>query len=256
MGFGIVFIDKMDVVGGDDFHIILTSQGYEFRLDLALFFIRIMGGIDHCGLMSLQFDVIIIAHQVFPPCHGSISFFVSSLHKQLRNLAAQAGRGYNQTFVMFLDFVLVRTRVHIEAFGPCLRYQLYEIVVAGGVLGQNYEVTAYVALVHMCVKVFLRHVHLATEYGLKRMLLGILHCGFGFSHGFFIAAFACRLERSLGLVKHLAILLIDIIKKLLNAVHIAVVGEGNTGHTVVHSLIDKRRNRRLPVKQRILAVYM
>ena len=62
MGLGIVFINKMDVVGRYDFYIILACQGYEFRLYLALFLVSIMGGIDHGGLMALQFDVIVIAH--------------------------------------------------------------------------------------------------------------------------------------------------------------------------------------------------
>ena len=149
---------------------------------------------------------------------------------------------------MFLDFALVCTRVHIEALGPCLGYQFDEVVVAGGILGQHYEVPSYIALVHMGVQVFLRHVHLAAEYGLKRMLLGIRQRRFGIGYGLFVSAFARRVKCRLGLVKRLAVLLVYIIEEFLDAIHIAVVSESDAGHSVIHGLVDKRRYRCLPVK--------
>ena len=86
MSLSIVFIDKMHIVGGNKFYVILARQCYKFRLDCTLFFVSVMGGVDHSGFMSLQFDVIIFAHQVFPPRHGG---FVATVHQQLRNLASK-----------------------------------------------------------------------------------------------------------------------------------------------------------------------
>ena len=149
---------------------------------------------------------------------------------------------------MFLDFMLVRARMHVEPLSPRLGHQFYEVVIARGVLSQHNEVSTNVALIHMSVKVLLRHVHLTSEYRLERMLLCICQGGFGLGQGLFVAAFACGGECSLGLVKHLTILLIDIIEEFLDAIHIAVVSESDAGHSVIHGLVDKRRYRCLPIK--------
>lgn len=79
-----------------------------------------------------------------------------------------------------------------------------------------------VALVYVLMEVLLGHIHLAAEDGLE------------------------------GQVRILALEFVDIVEVFLDAEHIAVVGDGQAGHAVGYGLVDKRRDGRLPVKERIL----
>ena len=94
-------------------------------------------------------------------------------------------------------------------------------MIAGLVFCQNHQMAPGVILVDMLVEIFFGYVNLASENWLER-------------HG---ALF------------ELGVNLVYIVEELLYAVHVAVVGDGQTGHAVGNSLVDQSVDRRLPVKQ-------
>ena len=85
-----------------------------------------------------------------------------------------------------------------------------------------------VRLIGVVFKRFAGHIHLATENGLE----------------------------FLRLILDLAVDAFDEIEEFLDAIHIAVVGEGYARHTVGHSFLDQRGNRCLAVEHGVLRVYV
>jgi len=135
VGFGVLGIYEMRVVGGDEFYVVFTGEADDLGLDgfLALVCVEIRSGWQH---VPLQFEIVVIAHEVLPPFDSLVGAFDVAGGEQTRNLAAQTGRRDDKTFVVCGNRSLVGTRMEVEALGPCLRYDFDEIAVAGLVLGE------------------------------------------------------------------------------------------------------------------------
>ena len=99
------------------------------------------------------------------------------------------------------------------------------------VLCQDDEVIAtHVAmLLHLVFLVVTCHIHLTTEDGLKGRFT------------FFLQAF---------------VHFVTIVEKLLNTKHVAMVGHCHSLHTVGNGFVNKLGNGRLPVKNRVISVYV
>ena len=218
----------MDVVGADELDVVFAGQGDELRLDGLLYLVALVVGAHGGGLVALQLDVVVVAHQLLPPAHAAVGLVVVAGGQQLGYFAAETGRGDDQALLVGGDGLPVGTGVHVEALGPGLRHQLDKVFVARLVLGQHDKVTADVVPVDMLVQILFGDIHLAAEDGLEGLL-------------------------SLG---QLAVLFVDGIEKLLDTVHVAVVGDGQAGHAVGYCFVDQGINRGLAVEQRVLRVYV
>ena len=133
--------------------------------------------------------------------------------------------------MILLKIGAVGTRTHVIAVYPRARNQLNKVLVSVVVFGKHYEVvSAHVALLFLLVVLCTaRHIHLAAEYGLERLL-------------------------ALGL--QLAVDFLAVVVKLLYAEHVAVVGYGHALHAVGHSLVDKFLHARLSVKNGVISMYV
>ncbi len=211
-----------------------------------------MVGALHRGLVALQFEIVIVAEYAFPPFHTAVGLLIVAGHEQLRNLAAKAGRAYYKPFAVLLDFLLVGTRMRVETLGPGHRHQFNQVFVSGEVLGKHNQVTAGVALVDMLVQVFLRHIHFAAEDWTESEVC--LFCGdFSLDCGFFaFGGFFELLFEVLYGIFYLSFFLFHIVEILLDAVHIAMVGNCQAGHAVGNGFVDKGGNGSLPVEQGVL----
>ncbi len=144
---GIRLVDKMAVVAAYNLDTIPVGDVDKLRLYALLQAVCLVVGAWHCGLVALQFDVVIVAEYTFPPLHGLFGTGCVAGQQQARNFAAEACRAYNQPLAVFGKVCLVDARTEIEAFGPCLGNQLYEVAVAGGVLGKYHQVPACIFFV-------------------------------------------------------------------------------------------------------------
>ena len=121
----------------------------------------------------------------------------------------------------------VGARLEIETLGPGLADQLDEILISGIVFCQDNEMEAIVRLRLSVVEVILGDIHLAADD---------------------------RLEAVIGLSA--GVLLIYIVEEFLDAVHVAMIGEGDAGHTHFHGCVYEIRDGRLAVEKTILGVHM
>ena len=73
VGFGIIFVDKMHVVGAYELDVEFTGYAYQFLVYPLLQRECLMVGARHCGFVPLQFEIIIVAEGIFPPFHPFFS---------------------------------------------------------------------------------------------------------------------------------------------------------------------------------------
>ena len=210
--------------------------------------------------MSLELDVIIVAHEVFPPFDALLGLFHLAAGQQARHLAAQTCRADYKPLVVGRNLVVVGAGVEIEAFGPGFRHKFDEVAVAGLVFGEHDQVAAGVAFVRTVGHRAFGHIHFAAYDGCEHFGLQLgylrLDCPDALAFGRFRAALQLFqalfriLDGSLGRL----ILFVDVVYELLDAVHHAMVGDCHAGHAVGHGFVDNGRDGRLPVKERVLTV--
>ena len=232
VSFGIVFVNEVYVVGTHDFDIIFLCQFKDDSIGLLLKWERLAVGtlirISH--LMALDFKVIIIAEDALIPLYSFLCTFDVAFQDQAWHLSCQTSRADNETFGMTFQLVMVGTRTIVEAVYPSLRNQLDQVVVAYFVLCQyNKVISAGVFILVAVVECSFGHIHFTTEDGLERLLPSFLQ---------------------------LFILLVYVVKVLLHAHHVAMVGNGHAAHTVLDSLLHQLGDAGLTVKQRVLCMYV
>ncbi len=152
MSLGILFIDKVDIVGGDDFYVIFSGDAYKLGIDSFLYFVGVGVASRFVGLVTLQLDVVVVAECVLEPFDLSLGLFDFSGLYQSRYFAAKTGRAHNESLAVVVEGFLVGSRMRVEAFGPCLRHYLDEVVIACFVFREHDEVTARVLLVDMLMQ--------------------------------------------------------------------------------------------------------
>ena len=131
--------------------------------------------------------------------------------------------------MVFLQVGAVGAWTVVVAVYPGPRDQFDEVFVPMIVLGQHDKVVAGVVavLLHLVLLTMTGNVHLAAKDGLEGLLSVFLPVFVDFG---------------------------TIVRKLLNAVHHAVVGDGHTPHTVADGLVHQVVDARLSVENREMGV--
>ena len=215
---GILREDEVHVVGTDVLHAELGGQ-LQQRLvhpQLVLVDIRILLRVARG--MQLQFEVIVVAEDPLEPLHHALGLLHVVVHDGLGHLAAQTCRAADQPFVVLFEQLLVDARLVIEPLGKRVGDHLAEVVVAFEVLGQQDQVVAGLLVLVLLEAVF-HHVDLAAQNRLDPGVRG-------------------------GIVE------------VLDAVHVAVVGNGDGVHAEGLGPLDERLDGGGAVEDRILGMYV
>ena len=249
MGIGILLVKEVRIVGADEFDVVFARQLDQHGVDAQLLLIGLLVAVGFVGLMTLEFEVIILAEHPLEPLHRLFCSGAVTVQDLLTHLAAQTRRASNDALVILLQYLLIYTRARIERIVHIARTNEFaQVVVAEFVLRQQDEVkTRLVYLIHLSVRpcVLLvghraactpRTVRLHTDDRLER-------------HKRLCCVVRFRPLRGVLLVDFLAI-----IDKLLDAVHIAVIGQGNRRHIAADTFIDYFRHFRHAVERRIVGV--
>ena len=154
---------------------------------------------------------------------------------------------------------VVGTGMAIKAVGPRPRHYLDEVVITFLVFGKQDEVPAYVALVGVRTHIGVGNVGLAAKNGLKQLALLLIKVNFQIGDNVgtgrrFVLLFVNLFLYLLNGTNHISILFIYIVVQLLDAKHVAVVGECHATHAIGDGLINNALDRSLTIKERILRV--
>ena len=243
VGLRVILVDEVDVIGGHNLYPVFVGDAQQLGVDRILEMESLVVGAGHGGLMALKLKVIVFSEHLLVPLHLLFGLLDFPLGYKARNLATQTGRTANQPLGVGAKLLLVCTGMEIESLGPGTGDNLDKVVVAFEVLGQQYQVAAFVTLVATVEQRTFGHIHLAAEYRLEYLLLksgGLVTFGGGGSlvTGLFglLGGFQGILDCPFGL----AVLLGDVVIEFLDAEHVAVVGKGYARHTVGHSLVYQR----------------
>ena len=223
MGIGILLVDKVGVIGTDEFDVQFLGKLHQGIINEALFLVGLMIGTGDSGLVALQLQVIIVTKHVLEPLDGLSRLVHLTIHDQLGNFTAQARRAADDAFMVFLQLAVVGSGMGIKALGPAVGDNFNEVLVALQILGQQNQVATDIALVDVLMAVLVGDIDLTAEDGLELLI---------------IAAFLVQLGH--------------IVVKFLDAEHVAVVSNGHAAHAVGYSLIDQCLDRSLSVKNRVL----
>ena len=194
--------------------------------------------------MTLQLDVVVVAECVLEPFDLSLGLFDFSGLYQSRYFAAKTGRAHDEPLAVVVESFLVGSRMRVEAFGPCLRHYLDEVVIARFVFREHDEVTARVLLVDMLMQRLQGHIHFASEYGLEYFFIQLGDQGLVLCHCFvvvFLACFGYGFFSLLYFVFNFSVFLFYVVEELFYAKHVSVVGDGESFHSVGNGLVDERR---------------
>ena len=218
---GTVFlVYEVNVVGGNDLHPVLLGQ-LEKGGDIgALAFVHVQGQARHLGLVVHYLQVIVLSEEVLVPFDGLVRPGDIARQDAARNLARHAGRTADEVLVVFLHNLVAHTRlVVVFSFDMAGGDNLHQVLVAVVVLGQQDEMIVFAVLgVFDTVVVPLGHINLTADNG--------------FYAGMFFGIF----------------------EELLHPVHIAVVGDGQAGHTHLLGAVEEMLDGTLPIENRVLRV--
>ena len=269
---GVFFIDEVNVVGAYIFYTIFISNAQQLLVDLDLHGIGLAVGADGgiSDLVALEFDVVVIPEDTFEPAHRLLCALRVALHDFLRNLAAETGGADDEVFVEEFKVFVVGAGTHVESIDIGTRNEFDEVVIAVLVLCQDDEVPS--ALVNaFLLQGFVSaacHIHLTAEDGFE-VSLGLLfrnfcatvfECflqSFPFGQGFRsgLPSIHLRLCRFDGTAR-LSSDFFGVVEKLFDAHHVAMIGDCQTAHSVGNGFVHQARDRRLPVEDGILCVYV
>ena len=163
---GIGFIDEVGVVGGHEFYIVFFCECYYMWLDFHLAFVYVATCAHGRGLVPLEFEVIVIAECFFPPGHTFVGGFVVACLQQSGYFATKTCRTYDKSLAVSCKRSFIGAWMVVEAFGPCLRHEFDEILIAGEIFCQYDKVTSFVGFIATIGKGVVGHVHLAAYYRL------------------------------------------------------------------------------------------
>ena len=215
---GILGEDEVHVVRTDILDAVFGRQLQNHLIDAQLVFVDVRVLLRIARRVQLQFEVIVFAEDVLEPLDHALGLLDVVVHDGLRHFAAQARRAADQPLVILFDQLLVDTRLVIESLGKRVGDHLAEVVIAFEVLGQQDQVVAGLLVLVLLEAVF-HHVDLAAQNRLDPGVRG-------------------------GIVE------------VLDAVHVAVVGNGDGVHAEGLGPLDERLDSGGAVKNRILGMYV
>ena len=233
VGFGIVLVDKVAVVGAYKLHAIFLGKLDKLLVGTLLqgegLAVGTLARVFH--LVALKLQIVVVAKHTLVPLQCLARSLDVALEDLGRHLACDTCRAYNKVLVIFLKVLAVGTWSHVVAVDPGAGYELDEILVAVVVLRKHNEVVAaHVAfLLNAVALAAVGNIHLAAEDGLE---------------GF------------LALSLQLPVDFVAVVVQLLHTEHVAVVGDGHSLHAVGYSLVDNLLHGRLSVEDGIICMYV
>ena len=129
---GVLLLDIVDVVCGDELNVEGLRELNQREEDLFLVFQAVI----------LQLDVEVLTKDILELLCFRISTLFVSCEQLSGDIPLQAGREANDAFVVFLEKVHVDARLVIQAVGRSDAGQLEQVVIAGGGLRQQDDVSA------------------------------------------------------------------------------------------------------------------
>ena len=131
MRFGILFVHKVRIIGADELYAMLASKFYKGGFNSLLLFknfsVGFLHGVFH--LMPHQFNIEVFTKYAFEPFDGLFSFFYLSILYVPWNLTGKTSRGCDDSFMMFLNRVMICSWAVIIAINPCFTYDFDKIVI-------------------------------------------------------------------------------------------------------------------------------
>ena len=260
----VLLVHEVDVVGGDHLSVRLRGQAQNALVGHFLLLVNRAVATGFIGFMSLNFKIIVITKDTLEPHHGILGFFILTIGDVTRHLARKTCGGHNQTFVILLQQFTVDARTIVFAIDPRLGDDFTEIMVTRFVLGQQDQVVAAtiflvffdksaacgIGVGHPC------HIRLASENGFEDFLFELVDFPLALSLFCFVCKFRQLFFQCLDFVLHLSVFLTHHIRKLFDAVHHAVVGDGHGIHAVGETLVHQCGDRGHAVQDRILGMHM
>ena len=197
MGRTVFLAYEMHVVGGNHLNVHFFGEIEDGVVDDELFLIYLWGESGNLGAVGLHFQIIVFPEYIFMPLYGLSCGVQVPVQYLARNLSCNAGGEANEVAVIFFHNLVRNPRlVVVLSLNMPGGYDLHQVLVAIVILCQEYEVVVVpVVVVLKSVVVMARHINLTSQYGLhSRMFVRKLH-------------------------------------EFLDAVHIAVVGNGKRRHS-------------------------
>ena len=173
VGLSILLVDKVGIIGTDEFDAILPGQFDEHLVGLLLQGEGLTVGTDSriSDLMTLQLEVVVIAPEALVPLDSLTGSRDITLQDLGRHLTGDTGRAHDEVLMVLLQFHPVGTRTVIKTVDPGVADQFDEVLVTPVVLGKDNEVIAtevFLGLTETLVAPTC-HIHLTAENRLERI---------------------------------------------------------------------------------------
>ena len=139
MSFGIFLIDKVGVVGTNQFDAILFGQLDEHAVGLLLHGEGLAVGANRRvgHLVALQLKIIVVAEHALMPLDGFAGSGYVVVQNLARHLTGNTRRTDDESFMVAFQVGAVGTRSHVETVDPRTADKLDEVFIALVVLGKH-----------------------------------------------------------------------------------------------------------------------
>ena len=260
VGVAVFFFDEVGVVGGYEFDAVLACEGDEVWFDLHLLAVGVGVGVGFVGAVTHEFDVVVVAEAFFEPEDGAFGSLEVAFEDELGYLAAEACGADDEAFAVLLQHVVVDAGAVVEAVDVGYGGQFAEVVVAAEVLCQEDEVVAgavddaaaavfgvdFAQVAVFVVEGAAGAVGFGADDGLEDLPPRLLQLfaqgaevGGAFGEGGVAVGFFHLLDLGFQLFDarlDFAVFFVDGVEEVLDAVHVAVVGEGQAVHAAALGL--------------------
>ena len=118
MCLGILFIDKVYVVGAHELDAAFSAQLGNMFVNIFLYAIDLVIGTLDGGFMQLKLKIIILAKDALEPIDRCLGLLQLTLSDELWNLASQAGRADDKSLFVFFELHFVGAGGVIIALRP------------------------------------------------------------------------------------------------------------------------------------------
>ena len=109
VGIGILLIKEMDIVGADQLYAELARHLNEMFVHVLLQGERLMVGIGYCGLVTLQFQIVVLTEKVMEPLDHLLGLIYLSCGDEFGDLTAQTCRAADYALVILFQIIFVST---------------------------------------------------------------------------------------------------------------------------------------------------
>ena len=225
VGRAVFAADEVYVVGSHHLHAHLFRKLEDTRIDLGLRLIDVGRNAGHFRFVEHHLQVVVLPEEVLVPADGFARGVQVARHDILGNLAGQAGGAADQVVVILLDHLVRDAGAIVESFNMTCGTDLHQVPVTVIIFGQQNQVVIFVVrAVFQMMIVMTGHIDLAADDGFDDQVAVSVFVGF----------------------------VVRPFEKLLHAVHVAVVRDGERRHLQLPCPGEKFLNIRESVENRIL----